>query len=234
MKPPPFYRQNPAVWFRQIESQFVLAQVTNEVTKFHHIMAHLPEDVALNLDPSVGEYAALKELVLQLYQRTRSELMEEALGNVTLDGQKPSLCVVRIKRKLVECHLDPDDDLIKHKLLQAMPFHTRAALAGHQKLDLTTFASIADSVLLLDDQRTATAAHVSHDSQRQSSYQSTRSNSLHPFHPSQRPQICRAHVYYGNRARTCKPWCKWPLAKPSKQEPSSRPPSRSGSPALSN
>ena len=30
MKLPPFYRTNPFLWFRQMESQFVLAGITND------------------------------------------------------------------------------------------------------------------------------------------------------------------------------------------------------------
>ena len=49
VKPPVFYRSNPGVWFRQMESQFVHAGITNVERKFHHILAEIPEDVAINL-----------------------------------------------------------------------------------------------------------------------------------------------------------------------------------------
>jgi hypothetical protein len=52
VQPPPFYRKSPEVWFRQLESQFVLARITTEVTKFHHTIAALPEDVACDLSLS--------------------------------------------------------------------------------------------------------------------------------------------------------------------------------------
>lgn len=30
---------------------------------------------------------------------------------------------------------------------------------------------------------------------------------IRAFHPNQRPQVCRAHLYFGHNARSCKSWC---------------------------
>lgn len=55
---------------------------------------------------------------------------------------------------------------------------------------------------------------------------------LQPFRSGQKPQVCRAHLYYSQAARTCRSWCQWPH-KPSGLQvlPPSRPSSRSSSPA---
>ena len=79
----PFYRANPTVWFLQLESQFVLAGITTDVTKFHYTAANLPEDVALSFisENTNQSYEQLKNNVIALYQKSKSELIEEALGN---------------------------------------------------------------------------------------------------------------------------------------------------------
>lgn len=229
IKPPPFYRHNPAVWFRQLESQFELAQITNEQTRYHHVMATLPEDVAINLNPTLNTYSGLKDLILQIYQKSKSELLEDALGSVSLDGQKPSLCVLRLQRKLQECGLEPDEALIKHKVLQAMPSDTRTTLAGQtQNANLTTFSSVADAVYVMSQQQQPSINAVA-KSQPVSQQISSR-GSLHPFTSKQLPVICRFHVYFGAQAKKCTPWCKWPGNRPSHQEASSRSTSRSNSP----
>ena len=51
-----------------------------------------------------------------------------------------------------------------------------------------------------------------------------------PFSEGQRPKVCRFHLYFAERAKCCKPWCRWPGRKPEKMLPSSRPSSRSPSP----
>lgn len=55
---------------------------------------------------------------------------------------------------------------------------------------------------------------------------------LTPYHAGQRPQVCRSHLFYGVRARNCKPWCQWPSkAADLKVQPSSRPASPARAPA---
>ena len=45
MKPPPFYRTNPTVWFRHLESQFILAGIAKDTTKYHHNLEEIPENL---------------------------------------------------------------------------------------------------------------------------------------------------------------------------------------------
>ncbi|CAM1298090.1 Uncharacterised protein g2022 [Pycnogonum litorale] len=63
IKVPPFYRNNVNAWFRQVESQFILANITSEKTKFYHSVANLPEDIAALVlhDYPVDKYGQLKE-----------------------------------------------------------------------------------------------------------------------------------------------------------------------------
>ena len=67
VKAPVFYRSNPGVWFRQMESQFVLAGITNDETKFHHIIAAILEDVAINLPMGKDNYRDIKEDICGIY-----------------------------------------------------------------------------------------------------------------------------------------------------------------------
>ena len=87
IKPPTFYRSNPQVWFRQLESQFALAKIIGFQTKFHHVMGAVPEDAAINLPLDVSSYESLKEQIIGIYQKSRQELLEEALGSISIDGQ---------------------------------------------------------------------------------------------------------------------------------------------------
>ena len=257
VKAPVFYRGNPTVWFRQMESQFVVAGVTESSTKFHYIMSALPEDVAMNLASEVTGYDDLKAQILGIYQKSKQELLEDALGSVSLDGQKPSVCLLRIKRKLSECNLVVDNDVLKHRLLQAMPYNTRTSLSAHTNLEPEDFAKLADTIYgyaqaehrvsMVDNNERAVAATTSRN------YQTNRQNQQHPpqnggmeqnfqlrpFANGQKPKICRFHLYYASAAKRCKPWCKWPGQKPAAIDPSSRPSSpapssRPSSPANNN
>ena len=47
---------------------------------------------------------------------------------------------------------------------------------------------------------------------------------LRPFSKGQRPLMCRFHIYFGDAARRCKRWCRYPNKKPNLYfDPDSRP-----------
>jgi hypothetical protein len=39
IRAPPFWPEKPAVWFAQLEGQYVLARITQDATKFYHLIA---------------------------------------------------------------------------------------------------------------------------------------------------------------------------------------------------
>ena len=148
IKPPPFYRKSPLIWFKQMESQFALGNVTNKVTKFHHIMAHLPEDIVVNLAiDDLTEYDSLKKVVLESLQANKHELIDQALAAIDLGDKRPTQAVVEIKRKFNDVGIPPNDDLIKSRHLTALPVNIRSALVGHDSLSLEQYAKIADSMV---------------------------------------------------------------------------------------
>ena len=73
-------------------------------------------------------------------------MIEEALGMISLDGQEPSLGLMRIQRKLAECNLTLDDDVIEHKLMQAMPMFVKTAPSAQLELPVEQFAKLVHSI----------------------------------------------------------------------------------------
>ena len=142
VKPPVFYRSNPGVWFRQMESQFFLAEITNDEKEFHHILVAIPEDVAINLPMDID----IKDHIYGIFQKSKQEMIEEALGMISLDSQKLSLCLMRIQGKLAECNLTLDDDLLKHRLMQVMPIFLKTALSADLELPVEQFPKLADTI----------------------------------------------------------------------------------------
>ena len=67
-------------------------------------------------------------------------MIEETLGMSSLDCQNSSLCLMRNQRKLVECNLTLNDDVMKHRLMQSMPISVKMALSAHLELPVEQFA----------------------------------------------------------------------------------------------
>ena len=148
VKPPPFYRRQPGVWFRQLECQFALAKITNDQVKFYHALANLPEDLAATVPENEETYATLKQTVLDSFQANLHVRIEEALSGFSLQERRPSLAIQDLNRKLSEVGLDVDDKILNSRLLMALPIAARAALVTLADTATTDqFARTADAVI---------------------------------------------------------------------------------------
>lgn len=125
------------------------------------------------------------------------------------------------------------EDLVRHKFTQALPSTIGTVLAAQKELPLSQLPKLGDELLLLVrshqsclsvDSSWSSRPMTSPRTPRQDNRRTLQSYRLKPFYDGQRPVVCRAHLYLGSRARTCKPWCRWPN-KPSSHhlQPSSRP-----------
>ena len=83
MKLPQFWADGAKIWFAQAESQFVIRNITAEITKYHYLLAALLQnDVAITLTdffkhvPDEKLYTALKLRLLKKYTQTDLEKAE--------------------------------------------------------------------------------------------------------------------------------------------------------------
>lgn len=237
LKIPPFYKKNPATWFKQLEASFHLTNITRETTKFAHALANLPEEFATEVPDNCSTYADLKRAVLNVLEANRFTLIEEAMEAVELNGRKPSQVVAEITRKFVKIGIQPEDGVIKARLITALPPHIRSALVGHEEVPLQQFAKIADSMLAVAPASAFTgpvqvsgqgnpslttnlsSAPPPQSTQQINNYRPQYPNNCNPskivrqpkpFYDNQKPLLCNAHIYYADRAKSCRTWCRWP------------------------
>ena len=155
---------------------------------------------------------------------------------VSLDGKRPTQLAAEIRQKFREVGLAADEMVIKSKLLTAFPASSRAALVGHDDLPLESFVKVADSMLAVtqttqpsnpfqiapihdkpqnDFIKSQNDFHRSQHNFAKSRNESLQRYTVRTFYSNQRPVVCNAHIFYGDRARTCRHWCRWPN-KPNK------------------
>ncbi|GFR00806.1 retrovirus-related Pol polyprotein from transposon 297 [Trichonephila clavata] len=105
VKVPPFWRANPEIWFSQMESQFVLAGITTEITKFHHVVSALqPEELGIVGDiilnpPEVKPYTALRTRFCSQYAETEEQRLRGLISGIQLGDRKPSRLLLEMRRK---------------------------------------------------------------------------------------------------------------------------------------
>ena len=252
VKPSEFSDASAAGWFAIIEAQFVLANITVDSTKFYTALAALPSLTVQRLSAEILEeksYNKLKESVLLLVERSKPELFESLLSAQVLTG-RPSVCLANLKSTANKVGVG--DDFIRHKFLQSLPPSIAPVLAAQSTLTLTQLGNLADELIALTPinppcSNIVGVAQSSGYTRHNSSFRSgsgggsgsnigsnnnnssggSGNNQVHPsvrpFFANQRARVCRAHIYYGNQARTCRQWCCWPTKSTCKVEANSRP-----------
>lgn len=241
IKAPDFMENAVHGWFSILEAQFVLRKVTAADTKFFNAISHLPAKVVQNLPTTVCEshdYDTLKNAVISSYEKSKPEILEKLMSSTTLSG-RPSLYLQQL-RSLAD-QINVGEDIIRHKFIQVLPQSISAVIASQTSLDLQALGKLADdlfpyfnkTVNAVND--TTSQASTNQNAKNNSSSSSNNSNSnlpvgLRPFNKNQRPKVCRGHLYFGDKSKFCKEWCRWPKKDSSiKMQPSSRAPSPSPS-----
>ncbi|XP_015925373.1 uncharacterized protein [Parasteatoda tepidariorum] len=102
VKPPPFWKNNPKLWFAQIDAQFEIAGITREDTKFNHVVAAVEsrildsiQDLIISL-PGSDKYSVLKTRLIEIYAESETSKLRTLLQGVELGDQRPSLLLKRM------------------------------------------------------------------------------------------------------------------------------------------
>ena len=246
VKPAEFSEAHAAGWFAVLEAQFQLARISTTSTKFYHALAHLPASVAYRLPTTVtasGDYDILKESTLSLLEKSKPELFNSLTASHKPIG-RPSIFLQDLKKTADKVGVG--EAFIRHKFIQAMPTTITPVLAAQNALELEQLGSLADELVSMTsnsnsnlsisalNQYSAETPHRPRYTRTQPPSNTSSRLGVLSFHEGQRPKVCRAHLYFGEEAKTCRHWCKWPNKARCNIQPNSRPPTPSTSPDRSN
>ena len=238
IKPPKLMESNVVAWLYIMEAQFNIAQIKSSSTKFYHVLAALTEDLVGRIPQIVLEtnnYEKLKESVVSSYEKSKPELLDKLISSTTMTG-RPSIYLNELIA--ISERLGIGEEIVRHKFIQALPQSIAPVIASQTDLELSRLGKMADDLLRLYNRQDD--AHINQVSTPPPSQASKAGHSrsaavenipygLRPFNNNQKPKVCRAHLYFGENAKYCKPWCKWPNKRGLKMQPNSR----SSSPARS-
>nr|XP_042908050.1 uncharacterized protein LOC122271294 [Parasteatoda tepidariorum] len=149
VKPPPFWKNNPKLWFAQIEAQFEISGITREDTKFNHVVAAIESHILDSIQdliispPGSNQYSVLKTRLIEIYAETETSKLRTLLQGVELGDQRPSLLLKRM-RDLAGKHFS--DDLLKSLWLDRLPANIKLVLVASSE-QLNNLATMADRIL---------------------------------------------------------------------------------------
>lgn len=228
-------------WFKLAEVNFELSNISQSSTKFLHVFRLLPMDVLEKIPHNVflsRDYDAVKSIVLELFERSKPELFDKLISSATMTG-KPSEYLNELINIAVKFGVE--EEKVRHRFLQNIP-NLAPILASVKDLTLTQLGKLADDLvscmpfaLMTSNQERNQNQYQSSNNQQQyqssdnhTQYQPSMSDNsqipigIRPYKANQKPKVCRSHLYYADKAKTCKPWCKFPKKPGMKTLPSSR------------
>ena len=217
IKMPEFSESYASSWFEIIEAQFEVKGIKVSSTKFYHALSVMTPDLVSKLSREVmmsKSYELLKSAVIALYEQTKPELFAKLIKQSKMT-QKPSFYLQELQKTAAK--IGVSDDLVRVRFIQDMPKDISAAVATQKNLSLFDLGNLADELMPLVNANSHTAYSANNNAPSTSKKQ-FRSNdnapwvpaSVKPFARDQKPKICRGHIYYGKRSKTCKNFCQWP------------------------
>lgn len=147
---PPFWPKNPRVWFTQVEAQFHLRRITTQLSRFYHVVASLPPNVADEIDdvltepPREDAYDHLKSILLERTTASERSRIQQLLTAQELGDRRPSQLLHQMRQLLGPQATDSQDRILRELFLQKLPQGMRMVLAAADDMPLDRLATLAD------------------------------------------------------------------------------------------
>jgi transposase InsO family protein len=200
------------VWFHQAEAQFHIRKISDDTTKYYHVVASLDQETARRIADTLRaapSYTNLKRRLLATYGLSKRERASKLLHLHPLGDRKPS--------ELMDEMLELLDDhsfcfLAEQLFLEQLPEHIRLQLANDEFIDPRATALKADEMWLSQQEAATKVMKVTAKatSQHKSNKQRTSHKSKNPEPTTQ--QWCFYHTRFGEKAKNCKAPCNHPSA----------------------
>lgn len=148
IKPPPFWKANPSLWFCRLEAQFTLAKITCQTTKFNHVVASIDVDILSSVSdiisnvPADYPYDTLKTRLIEAHSESEESKIRRLLQGLELGDSRPSHLLSRM-RSLAGSTVG--ETLLKSLWLARLPTTSRSIL-GALNNDLPQLAAVADKI----------------------------------------------------------------------------------------
>lgn len=145
---PPFWRNNPALWFKQVESQFITSGITLDSTKFHTVVGSIDanvlsevSDIILN-PPESNMYETLKKNIQERFMDSEEKRLKRLLREIEIGDKKPSTL---LREMMCLAGNKVSDELLKSLWIQRLPKQTQAILSVSSE-SLNKLAVMADKI----------------------------------------------------------------------------------------
>ena len=200
IKLPPFWPEDPVIWFAQAEAQFTLRGITADQTKYSHIITTLDQNSARRVratlaNPPEGDnkYKTIKDELCGVFELKESERANKLLAIKSLGDRRPSELMSEIQALAGDKGINY---LEKQIFINALPKAIQLQLNNEDFTDPMKAARTADELW---------SNMLHHDSQ-------LGAVSAVATKPVDNPDWCFYHKKFGKKANKCKAPCTHPSA----------------------
>ncbi|CAB3238815.1 unnamed protein product [Arctia plantaginis] len=166
---PPFYPEKPALWFAQLEGQFVLSNISSDTTRFYYTIAQLEPQYAAEVEdiitspPTSGKYDKLKAELIKRLSASREKKVKQLLTHEELGDRKPSQFLRHLQNLAGP---GVPEDFLKTIWSSRLPQGTQTIIASQLKASLEELADLADRIhdVVPSYQHVASTSHTPPDS----------------------------------------------------------------------
>lgn len=146
---PPFWPEEPAVWFAQVEGSFALSKIKDDETKYYYVSGQLEhryaaevKDILVN-PPATRKYETLKTELIKRLSASREKEVTQLLMHEELGDRRPSQ-LLRHMRHLAGKNIP--DDFIRTIWSSRLPTSLQTVIASQPESTLEALADLADKV----------------------------------------------------------------------------------------
>lgn len=151
IKLPPFWSNSPSAWFVQTEAQFQIGRITSDASKYNHVIASLPQDVAETIldvleEPPVSDlYKNLKQILINRHSLSIERRVKKLISAEEMGDKRPSE-FYRTLKQLAGTTSNGTDDLIRNIWSGRLPNLVNIALIPQKDQTIDKVLPVADQV----------------------------------------------------------------------------------------
>ncbi|CAH2101295.1 unnamed protein product [Euphydryas editha] len=146
---PPFWPEEPALWFAQIEGQFIISGITADTTKFYYVIAQLDHQYAAEVKdvitspPAENKYNKLKTELIKRLSESQERKVQQLLIHEELGDRKPSQFLRHLRTLAGQT---VPDSFLRTLWSSRLPHNIQTVIASQAESTLESVADLADRI----------------------------------------------------------------------------------------
>ena len=141
VKLPPFWPNDPRLWFAQVEAQFHTRNITAQKTRFDYVIASLSPEIATEVrdlilqPPTNNPYDTPRQQLIRRTSTSEQSRLQQLLAGLELGDSRPTRLLRRMQASLSGDTSATDSALFRELFLQRLPSNVRMVVASSTVLN---------------------------------------------------------------------------------------------------